>query len=51
MTNNEINLNNLSNLTNKIKVILFSIGLNEKYVTFNYLSTLLSMLLFKNNNK
>lgn len=30
---------------NKIKSILFSIGINEKYASFNYLTTLLTLLL------
>ena len=45
MENNQIKLTNSIQLKNKIKSILFSIGLNEKYVTFEYLATLLSMFL------
>ncbi|MBQ8615405.1 MAG: hypothetical protein IJ415_02445 [Clostridia bacterium] len=48
---NRTNVDYSLNLTNKIKSILFSIGINEKYVAFDYLSTILCWLITNNDNK
>lgn len=37
-------------LTNKIKSLLFDLGLNEKYIAFDYISNVLTCMIKQNNN-
>ena len=50
MTNSTLSNLQTNLLSNKVKTILFSIGLNEKYIAFDYLTFILTYIIKHEND-